>query len=399
MTPSPSPSLISYQSLAAEFDRKLAGTESLLGVADWYSEQYYSDANRELRLDHGSWNCSPSERAALALSLSLEGEEPEAEIATWQCECTKRRGDVCECYATMQAARVAAGRPRALSNDLEGFEMRVDCFRRYAIAAIRDRSAHGDEAAVKKGRKMFLIPCEQGIQVAERAGNHAYAAMMQRQCERFDRALSVDQAAPSSEESGLLPSHPVDSDAVRHAMPAHELIIGYFVSCAAEGLSFYEAMDAWLSGKNIIPKDRLDEIERILVDTAREEMRSRGVKIIPRELSLWPAMLFLAPLGDDQAQDVLAQALRDWPDHGDTPLAELLFQGRRYVALLYAAFAAHPDYAGGDPAQIILRWHEADTAAAESARLVDWFCTAHPMRARRIERDLKIKLRKQGWHV
>jgi hypothetical protein len=31
--------------------------------------------------------------------------------------------------------------------------------------------------------------------------------------------------------------------------------------------------------------------------------------------------------------------------------------------------------------------------------LIEWFCATHPIRVRRIERDLKIKLRKQGWRV
>ena len=42
------PSIIRHQSLAAEFDRKLAGTESLLNVAAWYAGQYFDLANCEL---------------------------------------------------------------------------------------------------------------------------------------------------------------------------------------------------------------------------------------------------------------------------------------------------------------------------------------------------------------
>jgi hypothetical protein len=37
--------------------------------------------------------------------------------------------------------------------------------------------------------------------------------------------------------------------------------------------------------------------------------------------------------------------------------------------------------------------------AAESARLVDWFCANHPMQARQIERDVRNKMQKQGWRV
>ena len=112
-------------------------------------------------------------------------------------------------------------------------------------------------------------------------------------------------------------------------------------------------------------------------------------------------MRILSPLGNDLAQETLSLMLRARPEYDETPLGELKFLGRRYITLLYEAFATHPDYAGGDPSHIILRWWQAgkSIAVAESERLVDWFCATHPMRARRIERDVKIKLRKQGWRV
>jgi hypothetical protein len=331
----------------------------------------------------------------------------------------------------LESARAAAVYPYTLAADLKEFDMRVDQLRRYAVEAIRDRSANGDEAAVKRGRWAFLCLCEQGINAAERVGNPAYAALMQRQREEFDRDLSAGQAPPPPMETETEsdPQQPAKSelvdfrawrdraraqrdlavqqpgssgsDAAIDAIPLHELYIGCFLEYAAGGTSFFEAMDALWSGKTIkitISKGRIDEIERVLVDRMREVMFSRGIKTMPRELSLWPAMLYLAPQ-DDQAQDALAQALRGWPDHGDTPLAECLFQGRRYVALLYAALNTHPDHAGGDPPEIIQRWQELGATEAESARLVDWYCTTNPMQVLRIERDLKIKLRKQGWHV
>jgi hypothetical protein len=82
-----------------------------------------------------------------------------------------------------------------------------------------------------------------------------------------------------------------------------------------------------------------------------------------------------------------------------TPLNEILFKDRRYVTLLFEALDTHPAYAGGNHTKVILRWKEAGIAVTESAHLVDWFCTTHPMRARRIERNLKLKMRKQGWRV
>jgi hypothetical protein len=83
----------------------------------------------------------------------------------------------------------------------------------------------------------------------------------------------------------------------------------------------------------------------------------------------------------------------------DTPVNERILQDRCYVTLLYAAFAVHPAYGAGDVPRAILRWRLAGTAAAESARLVDWFCDNYPVQALRIERDLRIRMRKQGWRV
>jgi hypothetical protein len=125
------PSLLRYQRLATEFDRKLAGTGSLIDVAEWYGGQYILPANLEVRLDHGNWDCSVAERAALALNLA--DFKSEAEIATRDCECTNRRGDACTCYATLKSARADVGR-YPLTGDLEVFEMRVDWLRRYAAA-------------------------------------------------------------------------------------------------------------------------------------------------------------------------------------------------------------------------------------------------------------------------
>ena len=139
--------------------------------------------------------------------------------------------------------------------------------------------------------------------------------------------------------------------------------------------------------------------EQELVDRAREVLRSRSAEVIPHETGLWSAMLFLAPLGHELAQEALALALSPRPAYGET-VNETVFQGRRYVTLLYAAFGEHPHYAGGgDPSQIIQCWQELGIAAIESAYLVEWFCANYPMQAHQIERDVKIKMRKQGSHV
>jgi hypothetical protein len=284
---------------AAELDRKLASSEPLLKVADWYAKTYFVPPSIDEWLSLYAQDCTANEFAAL--SLTRAGYQSEAEIATRPCSCIRREANVCRCYARLKAARTV----------------------------------------------LALVP-------------------------EFVREPVLDH----------------DNSAVREF--THEEIVKY-----------------------------TDMLTRELADMMREVLRSRGDKVIPHEIGLLSAMLFLAPLGNELAQDVLAAALRARPasqmKYDPTPLPERRFQNRRYITLLYAAFAAHPDYANCDPASIIRRWQELDIAeiaaiglhfagfkseaAVESAYLVDWFCATHPTRARRIERDVKIKMRKQGWHV
>jgi hypothetical protein len=95
----------------------------------------------------------------------------------------------------------------------------------------------------------------------------------------------------------------------------------------------------------------------------------------------------------------LASVLRARPDHDATPVNERVLQDRRHVTLLYAAFDAHPDYDAKAVPRTILRWRLAGIATTESARLVDWFCANHPAQALEIERDVRNKMREQGWRV
>jgi hypothetical protein len=96
-------STVRHKFLAAEFDYRLGGNEPLLNVADWYAEQYCSDTNVELQLDHGDWDCSANEIAALRLGCA--GFQSEDEIATRACDCTDRCEN--EAHATPRC------RPRA----------------------------------------------------------------------------------------------------------------------------------------------------------------------------------------------------------------------------------------------------------------------------------------------
>jgi hypothetical protein len=104
------------------------------------------------------------------------------------------------------------------------------------------------------------------------------------------------------------------------------------------------------------PKLTRELAERALDAMAREVLRARGDKVVPQRIDPWPAMLLLAPQGNELAQILLAWMLKPRLGYDVTPMAENIFQDRRYATLLFEAFNARPDYAGGDPSPIIRRW-------------------------------------------
>jgi hypothetical protein len=109
------PSTIRQKSLAAEFDRRIAGTAPLLDIVSWYAKNYFSTANLEARLDHGDWDCSVGEIAAIGLHFA--GFKSEAEIHTRACKCTNRRGDVCSCWEALKAARAGVASNYTTASD------------------------------------------------------------------------------------------------------------------------------------------------------------------------------------------------------------------------------------------------------------------------------------------
>jgi hypothetical protein len=229
--------------LAAALDQRLAGDDPLLDVVAWYATQYNNTLSTDERLGlEGNPGSSDIETAARLVHHA----QSDPGVCVGCRRPSLRQGVACGCLAMLEDTRAMVVFPYTLTHDLEGFETRLDLFRRYALAAIRDRSTHGDEVAVEKGRKTFLHVCEQGIEDAEKVGDPAYAAMMQRQREEFCRVLSGQAPLPSLEESNLPSPQPVDSDADVSTMPVHELFVGYFVSCAAEGMPFFEALDSIL---------------------------------------------------------------------------------------------------------------------------------------------------------
>jgi hypothetical protein len=248
--------------LAPALDRKLADTKQpLLDVAAWYTKSRSIVLSLDEMLNLHARDYSANELAAL--NLSFEDFQSEAEIATRPCRCTRPDPNVCECYATLKAARAA----------------------------------------------LVHIPSQEPI-----------------------------------------------SEPAQESIPEEVVKI-------------------------------VDVVEDALCAEVRKVMHARGDKASPQRIGLWPAMLFLAQRGNELAQAALALALRVRPDHDDAPPSEILFLDRRFVALLYAALDAHPDHDAGNHSEKILCWHDAGIEVTESARLVDWFCTTHPMQVLRIERD------------
>jgi hypothetical protein len=131
----------------------------------------------------------------------------------------------------------------------------------------------------------------------------------------------------------------------------------------------------------------------------RTLLRAQGADIVPAHIGVLSSAVFLAQRGDEAGQCTLALILGRFPA-ADISLAENLFVARRFSALLCAAVDTHPDYA-----QLQYRWDKltewarAEPKSPEPDMLIEWFCKNHPMQMYSIERDLRSKLRKQGWRL
>jgi hypothetical protein len=91
--------------VAPELDRKLAGDEPLLEVADWYTKTHFALPGPDLDEYLLLYGMDFTAKEFAALSLCREGYQSEAEIDTRPCNCIKRSADVCQCPATLTAAR------------------------------------------------------------------------------------------------------------------------------------------------------------------------------------------------------------------------------------------------------------------------------------------------------
>ena len=90
--------------LAPALDQKLAGPEPLLDVAAWYVTQHNSVLSADERLGlEGNADTSDIEDAALAIHIA----QGKADFCIW---CSRRQGDVCGCFAMLEAACAASSR-------------------------------------------------------------------------------------------------------------------------------------------------------------------------------------------------------------------------------------------------------------------------------------------------
>ena len=119
--------------LIAEFERRLAGIEPL----NWYGERFKA-LSRDERLSLYK-RCSVNEFAALYLSAG--NYKAEAELATRPCECFHRCGDVCKCFNTLKAARVASEHAPAPEPVQEPIQEEVSDSTPEVVVAIIDRIA------------------------------------------------------------------------------------------------------------------------------------------------------------------------------------------------------------------------------------------------------------------
>jgi hypothetical protein len=87
--------------LAPALNQKLAGSEPLLDVADWYVAQFHTVLTSDERLGfEGHPDSSDIETAAVAVHYTAG----KADLCV---RCSRHQGDVCVCFAMLEDARAA----------------------------------------------------------------------------------------------------------------------------------------------------------------------------------------------------------------------------------------------------------------------------------------------------
>jgi hypothetical protein len=152
-------------------------------------------------------------------------------------------------------------------------------------------------------------------------------------------------------------------------------------------------------------KQAVDQLEARLITEAQAVLRAAGKKTVPLRMTLNHALAILAPSGHEEACLVMAIQL-GWEPHANKSAAENLFRASHAVALIWAAYDAHPRY--------IKITEENCGKVEECATLIDpatprhkpthakilaWFRETHAAEAQAIGERIKVDMRKRGWRI
>jgi hypothetical protein len=149
----------------------------------------------------------------------------------------------------------------------------------------------------------------------------------------------------------------------------------------------------------------VETFDRQLISEAQLLMRTEKKKSGSPHLTVDQAIAILAPRGHQEACLTMAVRL-GWAPQPDKSAAENLFKALHGIALIWAAYEAHPGY--------ITITEENCGKVAECATLIDpttlrhkathgklltWFRENHADEAAIIGEQLKAEMRKQGWRI
>jgi hypothetical protein len=149
----------------------------------------------------------------------------------------------------------------------------------------------------------------------------------------------------------------------------------------------------------------VDQQEARLIAEAQAVLRAEGKKTVPLRMPINQALAILAPRGHEEACLVMAIRLR-WEPHKDKTAAENLFTALHGIALIWAAYEAHPNYIKIDEgaygsikecATVI----DPTTTRHKSthAKMLTWFRETHAAEVQAISERIKVDMRKRGCRI
>jgi hypothetical protein len=149
-------------------------------------------------------------------------------------------------------------------------------------------------------------------------------------------------------------------------------------------------------------KRAVDQLKALLIPEAQRLLRAERKKTVPLRMTLSHALAILAPRGHEDACLVMAIGL-GWQPHEDKTAAENLFVALHAVALIWAAYDAHPNYIRIDGCGAAECATVIDPTTprhkGEHARMLTWFRETHAAEAQAIGERIKVDMRKRGRRI